>query len=219
MGNMRQPSQSKTTSRFACLAALAMLSLASASGDGRACGYHDDVSIARGVLNWIYPDSLHVIGAISAAVAERRLVYQPVAPSLFGSEYRAAVKSLEQLTASLRATGSVVPLSFSLVLVESMLWTRFEGDSDQLHAQLHVGGPQAGDLILISGEDVIRAVANGTLSVGEAHGRGLVRLYGSETQIARFLGAFKDVGGGRSFGSRDQARDTRNLSLRPAAMQ
>jgi len=41
--------------------------------DGDACGYHDDVSLARGALNWVYPDALHVVGAISTAVAERRL--------------------------------------------------------------------------------------------------------------------------------------------------
>ena len=219
MGNLRPPPQSKTALRFACLAVLAMLSLASAPSDGRACGYHDDVFIARGVLNWTYPDALHVIGAISAAVIEKRLLHEPVAPSLFGSEYRAAVKSLEQLAGLLRATGSAPPLSFSLVLVESMLWTRFENDRGELHTQLHVGGPQAGDLILISGEDVIRTVGSGGLSIGEAHDRGLVRLYGNETEIARFLDAFKGVGGGHRLGSHDQAHDTRNLSLRPAAMQ
>jgi hypothetical protein len=211
--------QLRTAARLACLTALSMLSLVLAPTESRACGYHDDVSIARGILNWTYPDALHVIGAISSAVIEKRLLHEPVAPSLFGSEYRAAVKSLEQLGGLLRATGSAPPLSFSLVLVESMLWTRFENNRGELQTQLHVGGPQAGDLILISGEDVIRAVANGGLSIAEAHERGLIRLYGDETQIARFLGAFKDVGGERRFGLRDQTRDTRDPSLRPAAMQ
>jgi hypothetical protein len=117
---------------------------------------------------------------------------------------------------ALRIAGGVAS-PFSLVLVEAMLWTRFDGG--ELHMQVHVAGPQAGDLILVSGEDVIRAVAGGGLAIGEAYDRGLIRLYGNETQIARFLDAFKDVGGERRLGSREQARGTRDLSLRPAAMQ
>jgi len=218
MRNRHLPLQLQAALRFACLAVLAMLSLASAPGDGRACGYHDDVSIARGALNWTYPDALYVVGAISAAVAERRLLHEPVAPDLFGSPYRATVKALEQLAVSLPAARDVAPSPFSLVLVESMLWTRFDGEAEW-HMQTHVAGPQAGDLILISGEDVIRAVGNGSLSIGEAHDRGLVRLYGNETEIARFLDAFKGVNGGHRLGSHDQAHDTRKLSLRPAAMQ
>jgi hypothetical protein len=212
MRNLRPPP------RLACLAGLAMLSLAAAPSDARACGYHDDVSVARGALNWTYPDALYVIGAISAAVAEKRLLHESVAPDLFGSPYRATVKALEQIAGSLPAARDVAPSPFSLVLVESMLWTRFDGGAEW-HMQPHVVGPQVGDLIVVSGEVVIRAVASGGLSIGEAHDRGLVRLYGNETQIARFLDAFKGVGGGHRLGSHDQAHDRRNLSLRPAAMQ
>ena len=46
--NARTMPRSKTAARFACLAVVTMLSLASTGRDGRACGYHDDVSIARG---------------------------------------------------------------------------------------------------------------------------------------------------------------------------
>ena len=47
----------------------AVIATASSPSASLACGYHDDVSLARGILNWVYPDALHVIGAISAAVA------------------------------------------------------------------------------------------------------------------------------------------------------
>lgn len=52
--------------------AAALLTMAYSPSPSLACGYHDDVAMARGLLNWVYPDALHVLGAISAAVAERR---------------------------------------------------------------------------------------------------------------------------------------------------
>ena len=88
------PAQSQRAARVAWIAGLLALLLAS---DSRACGYHDDVSIARGALNWTYPNSLHVIGAISVAVMQKRLQLRdagPVAPGLFGAQYRATAKSL-----------------------------------------------------------------------------------------------------------------------------
>jgi hypothetical protein len=197
---MRSPRFSprpQTTSSLACIAGLTALLHALAPSPGRACGYHDDVSIARGALNWTYPDALHVIGAISAAVMEKRLQLrdaEPVAPGLFGTQYHATAKLLERLAASLRAAADAPALSFSLVLLEPMLWTRFEATPGEINMQIHVANPQPGDLILISGQDVIRAVAEDELAIGEAHRRGLIRLYGNETQVAAFLGAFRDVG-------------------------
>lgn len=209
--------QAWRASRPACIAAFVALLLTS---DGRACGYHDDVSITRGALNWTYPDALHVMGAISAAVMQKRLQLrdaEPVAPGLFGAQYRATAKSLERLATSLQAAVGAAPLSFSLVLIEPMLWTRFDVTSGELNTQLHVAGPQPGDLILVSGQDVIRAVAEGELAVGEAHGRGLIRLYGSEKQVAAFLDAFRDVGRERH-GAHDQTRRAPAGAL-SAAMQ
>ena len=221
MHDQSLPPKSQSISRLACIAGVAAL-LASSPSDGRACGYHDDVSIARGVLNWTYPDALHVIGAISAEVAQKRLLHrdvEPMAPGLFGSQYHATVKTLERLAGLLRAANGGASLSFSLVLVEPMLWTRFEAGTSELRTQLHAAGPQPGDLILVSGQDVIRALADGELTIGEARERGLVRLYGNETEIARFLDVFKNVGGERRVGSRDQARDTRDPSSRPTTTQ
>jgi hypothetical protein len=80
------------------------------------------------------------------------------------------------------------PPAISLVLVEPMLWTRFVAGDDGLKAHIHVAGPQAGDLVLISGEDVIRDIASDRLTMGEAYRLGLVRAYGKGEQIASFLG-------------------------------
>jgi hypothetical protein len=181
--------------------AAAVLTTAYSPSQSLACGYHDDVSIARGLLNWVYPEALHVLGAISTAVAERRL--PPPNPdaaglNLFGSGYRTTLKPLERFAEALSAAAETAePLSYSLVLLEPMLWTRFEAHLGELRTQIHVSGPQPGDLVLISGQGVIAEIANGRLDVGEAHRLGLVRMYGSEEQRTQFLAAYQHVGGER----------------------
>ena len=82
----------------------------------------------------------------------------------------------------------------SLVLVEPMLWTRFEPGADGLHARVHVSGAEPGDLVLVSGEAVIGEIVSGRLTIGEAAERGLIRLYGSEEQKAEFIGTYPQVG-------------------------
>ena len=161
-----------------------------------ACGYHSDVSLARGVLNWVYPDALHVVGAIAKAVGEGRLPAPVSVPGGFGPRgYHGTVRSLHEHTRQLRMfSGRTPPATFSLVLIEPMLWSRFESNGGDLRAQVHVSGPQAGDLVLISGEDVLREVTGNRLSIGEAHRLGLIRLYGTEQQMTGFLTAYAEVG-------------------------
>lgn len=156
-----------------------------------ACGYHNDVMMARGLLNWVYPDALHVLGSISAAVAERRLPPPgPTggAPDLFGASYRKTVRSLEQFGRNLPSVSGEKPLpSVSLVLIEPMLWTRFESDTNGLHMRVHVTGPEPGDVVLVSGEAVIGEIASGRMTIGKAHEYGLIRLYGPAAKRALFL--------------------------------
>jgi hypothetical protein len=181
--------------------AAAVLTTAYSPSQSLACGYHDDVSIARGLLNWVYPNALHALGAISTAVAERRL--PPPNPhtaglSDFGSGYRMTLTALERFAEALSAAAErPAPFSYALVLVEPMLWTRFEARQGELRTQIHISGPQPGDLVLISGKGVIAEIANGRLEMGEAHRLGLVRMYGSEEQRAQFLATYERVGGER----------------------
>jgi hypothetical protein len=161
-----------------------------------ACGYHDDVSLARGVLNWVYPDALHVVGAISTAVAERRL---PAGESKRGGlgllGYHGTVRAIERHGQQLRmAAGEMPAPTFALLLVEPMLWTRFVAVGGDVHTRVHVSSPQAGDLVVISGEEVIRAVASNALTVGEAYRAGLIRLYGTDEQVRSFLARYDQVG-------------------------
>lgn len=162
-----------------------------------ACGYHDDVALARGVLNWVYPDALHVLGAVSTAVAERRLPAVTLRGGLGITGYHGTVRALDQYAQQLRMSAGAMP-TFSLLLIEPMLWTRFVSDGDDVRAQVHVSGAQGGDLVVISGEEVIRAVANNRLAVGEAYRSRLIRLYGTDEQVAAFLVLCEQVGMPRS---------------------
>jgi hypothetical protein len=170
--------------------------VASSPREAAACGYHDDVSLARGVLNWVYPDALHVIGAISTAVAERRLpAGAPVRGALGLLGYHGTVRAIDQHAQQLRtAAGEMAAPTFSLLLIEPMLWTRFVADEGDMQTQVHVSGPQARDLVVISGEEVIRAIANNALTVGEAYRSGLIRLYGTDEQVRSFLTRYEQVG-------------------------
>ncbi len=162
-----------------------------------ACGYHDPQSVSRGFLNWIYPDSLHVIGAISREVAARRLPlpnFDQVGVDLFGRRYRATKIALDRFGEMLRTASPTQSQLISLVLVEPMLWTRFEPSADSLHAKVHVSGAEPGDLVLVSGEAVLGEIAARRLSFGDAVERGTVRLYGTEPQIAEFVHTFGQVG-------------------------
>jgi hypothetical protein len=164
------------------------------SAEVSACGYHDDVSRARGVLNWVYPDALHVVGAIASAVSERRLP-PPTSLERDPWAYQRIVRLLDQYGGQLRSvSGEAEPPPFSLLLIEPMLWTRFVPDSGKLRARAHVPGPETGDLVLISGEDVIREIVANRLTIAEAHQLGLLRLYGARAQVEFFVERYSELG-------------------------
>ncbi len=82
----------------------AALALAWPQPASLACGYHDDVSLARRMLNWVYPDALHVMGAVSVAVAEKRLAQTNPTAGLFGAQYRTTLQAIDQLADLLRGS-------------------------------------------------------------------------------------------------------------------
>lgn len=175
-----------------------------------ACGFHDDVTLMRGMLNWVYPDALHVVGAMATAVAEERLPRssaEPVADP-FGMRYRALASMLDRLRDELGAAAEPLSSPFSLLLVEPMLWTRFHSDDGELRAQVHATGPRPGDLVIVSGSRVVQALVDGRLAMAEAHRLGLVRLYGADGQQARFLAAFGHVGSERREANTGFSRQT-----------
>lgn len=192
---MRSPADGR---RKAVVTVAAVLLAAAPAPGAFACGYEDPQSVSRGFLNWLYPDSLHVIGAISREVAARRLPpanFNRASVDLFGRRYSATKMALEQFGEMLSAAAPTPSQpSLSLVLVEPVLWTRFERGANGLHARVHVSGVEPGDLVLVSGEAVISEIAKGRLTVGHATKTGLIRIYGLEEQKAQFIDTYQQVG-------------------------
>jgi len=122
------------------------------------------------------------------AVADGRLPAGSPRGALGLAGYHGTARALDRHAQQLQMASDEMPRpAFSLLLIEPMLWTRFESDGDDVRAKVHEPGPQAGDLVVISGESVIRQIANSQLTVREAYRDGLIRLYGTEEQKALFL--------------------------------
>ena len=184
--------------RAIAVAFVASFFAAAPTSKGHACGYDSPQTASQGFLNWLYPDSLYVVGAISKEVAAGRLPvanFDQTGPDLFGHRFKLTATALEQFGAMLRAAspGPAQP-SVSLVVVEPMLWTRFDQGPDGMRTTVHISGAQPGDLVLVSGEAVVTEIAARRLTFGQAVARGVVRLYGPAPQIAQFLRSYSDVG-------------------------
>ena len=191
--------------------AVAVGLIAAAPSEGFACGYDNPQSVSRGFLNWTYPNSLYVIGAISKEVAARHLPlanFDRAGTDLFGSRFKLTKTAIEQFGVMLRSvSASPFPTYVSLVLVEPMLWTRFEPNAGGFDARVHVSGAERGDLVLVSGEAVIGEIAARRLIFGDAVRLGMVRLYGAEQQVAEFVRRFGQVGASDSHADIQQPPD------------
>ncbi|WP_208867591.1 hypothetical protein [Mesorhizobium delmotii] len=207
------------------MAAAASLGASAPGSASLACGYEDPQSVSRGSLSWGYPNSLHVIGAISTEVAARRLPHANFnrgGVDLFGNKFRLASKSLEQFGTMLSATSSEsLQTPVAIVLLEPMLWARFEPTAGGLRTAVHVSGAKDGDLVVVTGEAVIAEIAAGHLTFGEAYARGVARLYGEDAQIAAFVQNYQQVGADLGVLETGPSRTAAGLNLqnRPAAQQ
>jgi hypothetical protein len=157
--------------------AFAMLMITSEIGPASACGY-DGVSAAA--IAGRYPRALEVATALrnatNAQVLDRRLV-APAFVNLMG--YYRAVRRLQRLRDSLERAGQKPAASgFSLLLVESGLWTRYVRDAEGVSIAVHTPGPQPADALVFTGEAVIEATASGRLSADDAFRRGLIVIDG-----------------------------------------
>jgi hypothetical protein len=115
----------------------------------------------------------------NAQILDSRLVAPPLANML---GYHRAVRRVQRLRDSLeravheeRLTGP----GFSLVLVESGLWTRYAPDAEGVSIAVHTAGPQPADALVFTGEAVIEAIASGRLAPNEALRRGLIVVEGT----------------------------------------
>jgi uncharacterized small protein (DUF1192 family) len=179
----------------ALLAVLALVALVGLPA-ARACGYHDPASINVGMLNWAYPDALHVRTAVWMAqrdgVLARREPLQAADPLSAAYRFERMVRWRETQArlGSLRdrieaaAKGQPMP-AFAIVLIGSMLWTRFEGADGAVNMFPHATGPVSDDVVIVTDEPVVAALVEGRITAREARARGLVRLYGIDENVER----------------------------------
>lgn len=176
----------------ACAALLAL-----GAGPAPACGFEDpsNVGFQRGVLNFAFPKALWVSTAVWQA-QEAGLLERDKASAanraLLG--FRRASDALSALARDLDAANEEIP-PFTLVMIGPVLWTRFADDAGALAATLHVKGPSAGDVVVVSDEPVVIALARGKIGGGLALERGLIRLYGDPARVAALEAALRRIGG------------------------
>jgi hypothetical protein len=152
-----------------------------------ACGYEDPNSAAmrRGVLNWAYPQALHVLGALTRARMDG-IVAPSEGPAT--TDALALHKTARMLQRFADTIGAELPgddLAFSLVLIEPMLWTRFAVRDERFSASVHVDGPAAGDVVMIATEAALWEIVGQRLTPERAEELGLIRLYGDPAKVAR----------------------------------
>lgn len=159
----------------------------------RACGYHDASKLNLGMLNLAYPDALFVRTAVW--MAQRDGVISPAPAPAAGDTAKPEQAAMYRLFGTVAALGHLrdrleaeldgapVP-AFAVVLMQPMLWSRFEVVGAELKLQAHAQGPAVTDVVIVTDEPVVDALLDGRLDAGDAHARGLVRFYGAPAEVA-----------------------------------
>ncbi|WP_353646087.1 hypothetical protein [Mesorhizobium sp. WSM2239] len=161
---------------------LVLTALWSVATDSIACGYENPTAISLGILNWSYPEALHIRTAVWQA--ENTGLLQPRGkPPTTGllAFYRAAA-SMNRLGGLLEGAKEQTPATFSIVLIPQVMWTRFVPDGDLVRVMTHAPGPLAGEAVVVTNEKVVRALLDRRLGLRDAEMQGLLRIYGEEAK-------------------------------------
>jgi hypothetical protein len=174
--------------------AIACLALV-AAGAARPCGFENPDSVAgqRGVMNLAFPKSAWVSTAVWQAqkagdlpldALPRRDDLTPQARASL--QLMRATWLLKNLAKRLDvAPGAANRPAIAVVLMGPMLWSRVEPRDGAVaaRAQIHVGGPEPGDVVLVTDTPAIEAIVGAGMRFERAQQLGLVRLYGSAAQV------------------------------------
>lgn len=175
--------------------AAAALALAVAGTGALGCGLEDPTSVAtlRGALALAYPQSPQVGTAVWQAQLAGTLPRDPTAQQgELSADARAVMRRvrahtyLRQLAVRLSTPGMAAgapPLA--VVLLGPVMWNRYEVADDKVRPLLHVGGPEPGDVVVVTELPVVEAIALGSLGVAAALESGVLRLYGEPQAVAR----------------------------------
>ena len=140
-------------------------------------------------MNWIYPNSLHVRSAIWQAQAQGKL---PAYEAVTYQETERVLKVLGSRFSKLNTDDQAQ--GFSVVLVETVLWSQFNPRGSEHKMAIDTDGPIVGDLVVVTDEPVLYAVETEELSLSMAVESGLMKLYGDSEQINNFLNVYGVIG-------------------------
>ena len=177
------------------LALLGTLLMVGAAAD--ACSDHEDPAVGRDRLAENYTGALDILPKIAAARREKLLPPANPMAALWADKFplprhRRAIEEFEQALNS--AGQGRAALTFSMVMIEPMLWTRYTAADGRITATIHTEGAPPGELVLVSAEDVIGAIGEGRWSIAQAHAAGLLGLHGKNEDVQLFLASY----GGRT---------------------
>ena len=158
---------------------IAIAASALSGNSSLACGYHSPQTIAWGILSRTFTNALQVRSALWRA--ERDGVLPPSQPQRMppALAFRRASLSLRMLADRLseaRAHGGK-PMHISMVLIDSMLWTRFVATSAGYTPLIDVPRAHDGDIVVVTASKVVEAMVRGSIDANLAEAHGLIRLY------------------------------------------
>jgi len=174
--------------------AIACLALA-AAGAAQPCGLEDPNSVAgqRGIMNLAFPNSAWVSTAVWQAQKAGDLPPDALALRDDLTPQARAGLQLMRVTALLKSLakrldvppGTAERPAIAVVLMGPMLWSRVEPRDGAIAARalVHVGGPESGDVVLVTDTAAIEAIVGSRMRFERAQELGLVRLYGSAARV------------------------------------
>lgn len=151
----------------------------------QACGLHVQV---KNKLPVDYP------GAVEVGVAVITARQLGILPKIRrgslqkDTEFLRTIDDLEQMRRRIGNNRSAIHSSrsssgFSILLVDSGLWSSIELTASDLLARYHISGPLKGMPVLATHRDVLRALLSGSLSLRRAHELRLLVYSGRHTSI------------------------------------
>ena len=186
----------KTRSRFIAFRTAAALAagyacLAGSLNAATACAFHGGLPVS---VASIHPGALDLAAALQANAGSIE-AHSASAPPASMLAYHHMVKQIERFRDLLEGTGKRPVATFSLVLVDAALWSRFAPEPTGLALTLHTAGPDRGEPVVLTSGAVIRSILDGRLSIDEALTRGIVRV---EAEIDQKLALFGLLGAAKS---------------------
>jgi hypothetical protein len=172
----------------ALAASLALCGLAAGTTSVHSCGFEDPngVESVRGLLNWAYPNALYVRTAVWQAENDGILPSRETAKANDFAAYLSTITALKALSSRIgktaHALAKVPPLS--IVLIDKVLWSRFESGPAGHVAKIHATGPETGDIVIVTEGSVIQALVEGRLTPKLARQMGLLRYYGATDEVS-----------------------------------